>query len=505
MQLRWLRYGFQAAAVTALGCGFLSGCGDDSNEGGAGGNAAGPTTDAASTSGTPSSNTANSSSSGQQASSSTGMALLVNGDNCAMDAQCDSGFCLTEANSGWAQGYCTDACNALVPCADPDSSCVDIGVQVCLKNCTLPAGSRCTGAGQACSDLGSGVAACVGGCVMDSDCATACDNDNSLCGDQENCSNGTDDDGDLLADCEENDCTADATCGPLVSGACTGAIDISAGGTFSGSTSTGSNSFANLCQDIFGDSSVVGHGTHEQIFTFTAPAHGILSLKPVGLDPFDWYVRSTCDDTRTSLGCLTDLASADDPVTLEMDSASTIFVYIDGEADYIMDVDFEPIVCGDGNLGSGEECDDGNTTAGDGCDATCHTEFDFYCNAATPISLGTTNGNNTTGSNVFDAPTDSAQCTFGAGDSGNESLYVYTPATSGMLTVALDPGTVDMGIYARTTCDDVASQVGCADENFMTVQTESMTIPVTAAVPVTIFVDAYQSAGGPFTLTLTQP
>ena len=48
------------------------------------------------------------------------------------------------------------------------------------------------------------------------------------------------------------------------------------------------------------------------------------------------------------------------------------------------------------------------------------------------------------------------------------------------------------------------TQLGCTDVNFSGNQDESLTIPVTAQVPVTIFVDAYQSAGGPFELTLTQ-
>jgi len=32
------------------------------------------------------------------------------------------------------------------------------------------------------------------------------------------------------------------------------------------------------------------------------------------------------------------------------------------------------IICGDGNLDTGEQCDDGNLAAGDGCDASCQTE-----------------------------------------------------------------------------------------------------------------------------------
>ena len=74
----------------------------------------------------------------------------------------------------------------------------------------------------------------------------------------------------------------------------------------------------------------------------------------------------------------------------------------------------------------------------------------------------------------------------------------------GTLTIELDPD-ADMGLYARTDCVDGASQLGCADVNFMAgMQEETLVIPVTADVPVTIFVDAYQSDGGPFSITLSQ-
>jgi cysteine-rich repeat protein len=36
-------------------------------------------------------------------------------------------------------------------------------------------------------------------------------------------------------------------------------------------------------------------------------------------------------------------------------------------------------VCGDSQVGAGEQCDDGNTTSGDGCSATCQLEGDAVC------------------------------------------------------------------------------------------------------------------------------
>src|SRR5262249_41108823 len=41
---------------------------------------------------------------------------------------------------------------------------------------------------------------------------------------------------------------------------------------------------------------------------------------------------------------------------------------------YHLHLRFDPVVCGDGFGGPGEQCDDGGTTGGDGCSATCVLE-----------------------------------------------------------------------------------------------------------------------------------
>lgn len=42
--------------------------------------------------------------------------------------------------------------------------------------------------------------------------------------------------------------------------------------------------------------------------------------------------------------------------------------------DYLLDIQIDPVVCGDGMPGFGEQCDDGNQANGDGCDSTCKIE-----------------------------------------------------------------------------------------------------------------------------------
>jgi cysteine-rich repeat protein len=60
---------------------------------------------------------------------------------------------------------------------------------------------------------------------------------------------------------------------------------------------------------------------------------------------------------------------------------------------YILQVQYAPVVCGDGITDSTEQCDDGNTTAGDGCSATCtiestaETEPNDDTATATPVTV----------------------------------------------------------------------------------------------------------------------
>ena len=42
--------------------------------------------------------------------------------------------------------------------------------------------------------------------------------------------------------------------------------------------------------------------------------------------------------------------------------------------DYLLDIQIDPVICGDGAAGPGEQCDDGNVANGDGCSSTCTIE-----------------------------------------------------------------------------------------------------------------------------------
>lgn len=89
-------------------------------------------------------------------------------------------------------------------------------------------------------------------------------------------------------------------------------------------------------------------------------------------------------------------------------------------------------------------------------------------------------------------------CLIGAGP---EVIYQVTPALTGMLDLTLESAE-DLGLYARSACDDAAAELGCAD---LEVQggTENLRVPVTAGQPVWVFVDGYNpDQAGSFTLSI---
>lgn len=124
--------------------------------------------------------------------------------------------------------------------------------------------------------------------------------------------------------------------------------------------------------------------------------------------------------------------------------------------------------CGDGNLEPTEDCDDDNTMSGDGCSSTCTSEVSA-CQAATAVMVGpgTTNLTGTTASSPADLLTDHPDC--GISASGRNKVYAVTTTTSGFFTAWLDrPATTfDSVLYVRTSCNDDATELACADSSFI--------------------------------------
>ncbi len=439
--------------------------------------------------------------------------------SCEASDECGGELCLTETDWGFADGYCSQLCapDIGVTCGASDV-CVDTGggYSVCLKECA-DAGD-CTGPGQDCVPVATGpdnepITGCVGGCDSDAECAVACNNDSNLCSNAEVCDNGVDEDGDGLHDCQELDCISETVCTTAIGAACTASVALTSGVPATGDTATGTDLFYGLCAGFFGDFAT--GLAKESTFSYTATATGVLTVTGTAVaGDFGLYARTTCADGATQIACADDAfgVGEDEVIEINVATGDVVTIFVDAydstlEGDFEVVADFVEQVCGDGEITGSEGCDDNNTAVGDGCDASCQVELDFYCNAAAVIALGTTTGDTSTGTAVFEAPVDAAECTFGAGGAGgSELIYTYTPATTGNLTIELtSTSDEDFGLYARTDCESGATQIGCSDVNFNPgMNDEELTIPVTANVPVTIFVDAYGGPGGAFSVTLTQ-
>ncbi|MGK3989046.1 hypothetical protein WME99_38735 [Sorangium sp. So ce136] len=427
----------------------------------------------------------------------------VDGEPCAANDECLGGLCLTEETFGWAGGYCSSLCDPeLVPC-EAGSECLAQGsYSLCLRSCEEAA--DCGGTGRTCVDMtGEGLLMCVGGCDADEQCEGACNDDYGYCvATGEVCDNGEDDDEDGLQDCEELDCAAQGACAEGITAACTGAVDVSEGGAFPGTTEGGTNLFGSMCSTL-GGAYPAGVGINERVFQFVAPAKGVVQLAARAVEEgveFDWYIRSGCDDAATLLGCLVSFGPDSAPLELPVEAGDTYFVFIEGtgEADveYTFDVSFAEQRCGDGVRVGTEECDDANTANDDLCTDECLVNPEAVCAGALPTTGEATAGDASEGTQGF---------TGSCGGDGGELVYQYTPTASGDVTISAAPqGAADIVLYARTDCADRDSEIACSDDLFESDFTESITVPATAGESILIFVDSYDSASsGPFTLTIT--
>ncbi|WP_437276018.1 DUF4215 domain-containing protein [Sorangium sp. So ce375] len=426
----------------------------------------------------------------------------ANGEPCTADEDCRGGLCLTEGDLGWAGGYCTALCGEpIAPCED-GSICVATGndFSLCFRSCEEAA--DCPGAAQRCRvvDELRARAACVGGCDSDDQCQGACNSETQRCSLEEACDNDEDDDGDILQDCEELDCSTQEACVHGIATACAGAIDVSAGGTFTGNTRDGTNVFATICPARLG-TYAVGVGSNEQVFQFVAPAKGALVLAPRSASggDYDWYVRTSCDDASTLLGCSVAFGPDELAVELLAEAGDTYFLFIDNTAgedpDYALEVAFAEQVCGDGVRVGTEECDDGNDADGDTCSSECEIDPEVACASAAPLTAAAVTGDTSEGTRGF-----TAAC---AGD-GPELVYRYSPEADGSVTITVTPeGSADLVLHVRADCREEVSEIHCLDDG-NSGDPESLTVNVTAGTPIDIFVDSYNNvSAGSFELNIT--
>lgn len=151
-------------------------------------------------------------------------------------------------------------------------------------------------------------------------------------------------------------------------------------------------------------------------------------------------------------------------------------------------------LCADFNLGNDTGlCLDACATSND-----CQNPNDYFCTniggntdvclpnscgTATALVLGANAGDNSTG-----VATHQGSCQLG---SAPEAVYTFTAPSNGTLTLSLTSA-ADLGIHVRTTCNDVNTEVGCADANIGG-QMENLTVTTTMGTTYYIFVDGYDA------------
>ena len=315
--MKRIPWGTACLTLVAFGAvGLLPACGGTDTQS-SGGGGAGTTTTSTTSGGTGGTDTTTTSAPG-----------LPDGSPCTTNEECEGTFCITQAEYGWPYGYCTGACNTLIPCPDPASTCVEFSVGgFCLKSCD----SAMCGPGQTCSDPGDGTPKfCIYSCTKDEECAGygKCDVASGTCYVPEDCAVAGDEDGDNLADCEDPDCAAgcqaqvDAACGAAV------AVNIASNATTSkdGDTSNGTSLFAGICS---------GSANKENIYKVTnsTNADGLVELTVTSDEDLAIYARSDCG-TAADLACADALAGGADPEVLNLPLAkgASLYVFVDGSS-----------------------------------------------------------------------------------------------------------------------------------------------------------------------------
>ena len=223
-------------------------------------------------------------------------------------------------------------------------------------------------------------------------------------------------------------------------------------------------------------------------------------------------VRTSCNDGKTEIGC-SDGTSAGDAgagavLSFPVFANKPVFVFVDGyggsKGSFVLDVDVQTAVCGNGKAEYPEECDDGNTNGGDGCSAACKME-DVASPSTCPgmsyrLKAGTASfaGDTATLANGGGSATGCAST-----GSGQNAIYALTPTVSGNLSLSLLAAYPGALLHVRRECAANATQVDCSGATDELVPLKA-SIPVAAEQTVYVFVDSSSTSNeGLYTLDAT--
>src|SRR5690606_35836407 len=206
-------------------------------------------------------------------------------------------------------------------------------------------------------------------------------------------------------------------------------------------------------------------GPGEGTFTLTG---SVVPFVPVG---------SPCDPTGAANICAT--GSQCDPVT-NLCSAS---------------------ICGNGTVESGEQCDDGNQVDTDACSNACTVNGDTCAAPAVVVPDPISHGFVVSGDTSMATPDYGAGCT--SSNFNGDLVYQFTTPVAGRWTFEMT-GVHDMVLMARTSCADVASEIGCSDSGFDVGIPEEIELELQQGVTLFLIADGYGNSTlneGSFTIT----
>ncbi len=143
----------------------------------------------------------------------------------------------------------------------------------------------------------------------------------------------------------------------------------------------------------------------------------------------------------------------------------TVYVHVTESGDnavianYALEIVFKAVICGDGNVGPGEQCDDMNTTVGDGCSATCQIENSFSemepNEDGTPSTGGTgIDGNDYASANadMYGPSTSSKTAIASIMPAGDEDVFAIKNTGTTYTTVSLDVWNLAIGFGIGVPC-----------------------------------------------------
>jgi hypothetical protein len=278
-------------------------------------------------------------------------------------------------------------------------------------------------------------------------CYSSTDPPLGYCKPEELCANGTDDDGDALYDCADDECFEATECKVQ----CVAAPTLPVPTLYDGDTSTGTNTADGSCE---------GTGSDENIFKYTAPSDGTLRLTLYSGTDQGLYIRTDCNFGE--LACA-DSAAPGDPETLDVavTAGTSYFIFVDGyqateEGPYQLETSF----------------------------------FDTATFCASPPSLPASG----TGDTTAGTPLPAASCN----DGGLADLYVYTPPMNGLLEIQMASVT-DQGLVVKASCN--GAELDCQDM-VAAGGTETAYVVASTAQTYYVFVQAYNGLeAGPYEIS----